>query len=77
MIPQRILVSGSSTYTVLLLTPTTILEAYVHIAAHDKAPTLRRVKHPKTLQRLANLLAPPAPCPTCGQPARIADESLG
>lgn len=76
MIPQRVLASGGSTYTVLLLTPTTILEAYVHVAAHDKAPTLRRVKHPKTLQRLTDLLTPSEPCPTCGQPARIADESL-
>lgn len=45
-----------------------IMEAKVEINAHDKSPTLRRVKHPVTLSRLQELLFPKKKrCPHCDQ----------
>jgi len=45
-----------------------VTAAKVHVKAHDKAGTWRRVKHPVTLARLtAAILGSAQACPHCGR----------
>jgi len=58
--------SGGRRYRVMVALDYTVLRAEVEVTAHDKRPTLRRIRHPVTIARLQDMVRPAAKCPTCG-----------
>lgn len=45
-----------------------VIEGWVRVKAHDKAPTMRRIANQKTLKRLGAALRPkPTTCHACGR----------
>jgi hypothetical protein len=57
---------GGRRYCVNLDAARTVHAAWVQVAPHDKAPTMRRLKHPVTLARLQALVRQPKKCQHCG-----------
>ena len=52
-------------YTLILDDRDQIVEAMVHVQAHDKSPTDRKVVHKVTLAKLQAIVTPSGSCPHC------------
>lgn len=57
-------------YTLILDDNDLIIEAMVHVQAHDKIPTDRKVVHKVTLAKLQAIVTPSGTCPHCSGSGR-------